>query len=427
LQKYVIVLDPLEGELSQANNRKEIFVEVIDSRSKVLILSASPHPDIAALREAITSNVNYEVEESLLGDFTGDIGKYSLVILHQLPSVNEPADALLRSIDEKKVPALFILGTQSDLNRFNQWKSGLKIVSPGKMAYDESVPIQNPGFTAFSLTDATKAWLTDLPPLISPLGTYQVDNASRVLLNQRLGSVETSRPMILFNETLDGRTGVIAGEGIWKWRIYNFAKTKDHVAFNELINKTVQFLSLKDQKKNFRIYNKSNYRENEPVIFDAEVYNESYELTNEAEAGITIRNEDGKEFPFVFNKAGNAYHLDAGTFPPGNYSYQAKVTLGSNIYSDAGQFSVSAIDLEALNTVADHHLLYQLAVETGGKMFYPKDMDLMADNIMARDDIRPVTYTRKKYEDLLNKGWVVALILGLLTLEWFMRKRAGSY
>ena len=317
LQKYVIVLDPLEGELSQANNRKEIFVEVIDSRSKVLILSTSPHPDIAALREAITSNVNYEVEESLLGDFTGDIGKYSLVILHQLPSVNEPADALLRSIDEKKVPALFILGTQSDLNRFNQWKSGLKIVSPGKMAYDESVPIQNPGFTAFSLTDATKAWLTDLPPLISPLGTYQVDNASRVLLNQRLGSVETSRPMILFNETLDGRTGVIAGEGIWKWRIYNFAKTKDHVAFNELINKTVQFLSLKDQKKNFRIYNKSNYRENEPVIFDAEVYNESYELTNEAEAGITIRNEDGKEFPFVFLSPGCRHFPARQLFLPG--------------------------------------------------------------------------------------------------------------
>ena len=427
LQKYIIILEPVEGELSQANNRKEIFIEVLDSRSRVLILSGSPHPDISALKQAITSNMNYEVEESLLGDFKGDIAKYSLVILHQLPSLNEPADDLLRMIEEKKIPALFIVGTQSDLNRFNQWKSGLKIVTAGKALYDEAVPVLNPGFTAFSLSDPTKAWLTDMPPLISPLGDFQVSNASRVLLNQRLGSVETSRPMVLFNETLDGRTGVIAGEGIWKWRLYNYAKTKDHQAFNELINKTVQFLSLKDQKKNFRIYNKSNYRENEPVIFDAEVYNESYELTNEAEAGITIRNEDAKEFPFVFNKAGNAYHLDAGTFPPGNYSYQAQVTLGGNIYTDAGQFSVSAIDLEALNTVADHHLLYQLAEESGGKMVYPSNMDLLADNILARDDIRPVSYTRKKYEDLLNQGWVLALIVGLLTLEWFLRKRAGSY
>lgn len=427
LQKYVIVLDPVAGELSQANNRKEIFVEVLDARNRVLIISGSPHPDISALKQAITSNMNYEVEESLIGDFTGNLEKYSLVILHQLPSVIEPADALLRSIGEKKIPVLFIVGTQSDLNRFNQWKSGLIIAMAGKAVYEEAVPVLNSNFTAFSLSDGTKAWLSDLPPLISPLGDYQVSNASRVLLNQRLGSIETSRPMILFNETLDGRTGVIAGEGIWKWRFYNYAKTKDHQSFNELINKIIQFLSLKDQKKNFRIYNKSNFRENEPVIFDAEVYNESYELTNEPEVGITIRNEDAKEFPYVFNKAGNAYHLDAGTFPPGNYSYQAKVSLGSSLYNASGQFSVTAIDLEALNTVADHHLLFQLADGSGGKMVYPSDLDLLAENILAREDIRPVTYTRKKYEDLLNKGWVLALIIGLLTLEWFLRKRAGSY
>ncbi len=426
LQKYLITLDPVEGELSLANNRKEIFVEVLNSKSKILLVSASPHPDISALRQAITSNMNYEVDETLLADFTGKVENYSLVILHQLPSADEPADALLRSVTDKKVPALFILGTKSDLPRFNQWKSGLSIISE-KPAFDEAVPVLNPAFAAFSLSEATRSWLSGLPPLISPLGDYQVSNASRVLLNQRLGSVETSRPMILFNETLDGRTGVIAGEGIWKWRLYNYAKTKDHQAFNELINKMVQFLSLKDQKKNFRIYNQSNFRENEPVAFDAEVYNESYELTTEPEVGITIRNEDDKQFPYIFNRAGNAYHLDAGTFPPGNYSYEAQAKLGSNFYTATGQFSVSAIDLEALNTVADHHLLYQLAKETGGKLYLPADLNQLADDIVSRDDIRPVTYTHKKYEDLLNNGWIPALIIALLALEWFMRKRAGSY
>jgi hypothetical protein len=427
LQKYVIVLDPLEGELSSANNRKEIFVEVLDSRSKVLMISGSPHPDISAITQAITSNMNYEVDEVLLDDFTGNAASYSMVILHQLPSVNYPADILLRSIAEDQVPALFVLGLQSDLPRFNQWKSGLSINGAGKPLFEEAVPVLNPGFAAFSLNEETMSWLSGLPPLISPLGDYQVSNSARILLNQRLGSVETSRPLVLFNETLDGRTGVITGEGLWKWRLYNYAKSKDHLAFNELINKTIQYLSLKDQKKNFRIYNQSNFRENEPVIFDAEVYDESYELTNEPEVGITIRNEDASQFPFVFNKTGNAYHLDAGTFPPGNYSYQSQATLGSKIFSASGQFSVSAIDLEALNTVADHHLLYQLAGESGGNLYYPADLDRLAEDIIDREDIRPVTYTRKKYEDLLNKGWLLALITGLLTLEWFLRKRAGSY
>ena len=60
-------------------------------------------------------------------------------------------------------------------------------------------------------------------------------------------------------------------------------------------------------------------------------------------------------------------------------------------------------------------------------MYYPSDLDQLTRDIQAREDIRPVTFTSKKYEDLLNKGWLFAVILGLLTMEWFLRKRAGSY
>jgi hypothetical protein len=220
---------------------------------------------------------------------------------------------------------------------------------------------------------------------------------------------------------------VITGEGIWKWRLYNYAKTKDHEAFNELINKIIQYLSLKDQKKNFRIYSPSNFLETESVILDAEVYNESYELTTEPEVEIEIKDEEGTQFPFVFNKTSNAYHLDAGTFAPGNYTYNAQAKFADNTYSASCQFSVSSIDLEAINTVADHHLLFQLSEGSDAKMYQPAQMDQLADDLLARDDIRTVSYARKKYEDLLNKGWLFAVILGLLTLEWFLRKRAGSY
>jgi hypothetical protein len=427
LQKYQITIDPVDGELSKANNRKEIFVEVLDARSKVLLISAAPHPDISALNQAITSNLNYEVDEKLLEDFTGKVESYSMVILHELPSVNEPADALLKEIADKHVPALFILGSETDFNRFNKWNAGLRITTSPKPVFDEAVPFISSGFSAFALSDATRSWLSDLPPLICPLGDYQVSNASRILLKQRIGSIESSRPMILFNETLDGRTGVISGEGIWKWRLYNYAKTKDHAAFNELINKIVQYLSLKEQKKNFRVYSQTNFREIDPVVFDAEVYDESYELTVEPEVEIVISDEENHQFPFVFNKAGNSYRLDAGSFPPGNYTWQAKAKAGLVTYDAAGQFSVSAIDLEAINTVADHHLLFQLADESGGKMFFPSQIDQLTGDILSREDIRPVTYTQKKYEDLLNKGWLLVLIIGLLTLEWFLRKRAGSY
>lgn len=426
LQKYVIVVDQIEGELSFLNNRKEIFVEVLDARNRVLILAAAPHPDISALKQAIASNLNYEVEDFLAADFSGNPEAYHLVILHQLPSVDEPAETLLTAIDSKSIPALFILGGRSDLVRFNKWKSGLQLVIR-KPELEEAVPYFNRSFNAFSLSDDIRSWLSGLPPLLAPLSDYQVSNNARIMLFQRIGTVETSRPLILFTETTEGRKGVVTGEGIWKWRLYNYAKTKDHAYFNEIINKAVQFLSLRDQKKNFRIYHPVNFMENRSIIFDAEVYNDSYELITDPEVEMIIRNEEDIQFPFTFNKAGDSYRLDAGKFPPGNYAYEARTESDGKPLISRGQFSVSAIDLEALNTIADHQLLYQLATENGGRMYYTDELALLADDILGRDDIRTVTYSRKKYEDVLNKTWVLILILSLLALEWFLRKRAGSY
>ena len=51
--------------------------------------------------------MNYEVDEFLLQDFSGRLEDYSMVILHQLPGLIEPADALLKSIREKKTTPMF--------------------------------------------------------------------------------------------------------------------------------------------------------------------------------------------------------------------------------------------------------------------------------------------------------------------------------
>jgi hypothetical protein len=329
-------------------------------------------------------------------------------------------------ITEKRLPVLFIVGPKSDVARFNQARSGLNIMA-GRISMEDATPAVNPNFNAFSLSEGTRTWLAGLPPLNSPLGEYQVSNSAKILLYQRIGSVETSRPLLLFNETLEGRSGVIVGDGIWKWRLYDYARNGNHNSFNELLNKTVQFLSLKDQKQKFRIYHKSNFLENEPVEFDGEVYNDSYELISDPDVSMTIQDENGKQFPFVFNKSGNAYHLNAGSFPPGNYTYVAKVAEGGQYPPENGQFSVTALDLEALNTIADHHLLYQLAAENGGKMFSGNELDQLADFLKSMDEIKPVTYTQKSYEDLINKWWVFGLVLLLLSLEWFLRKRSGGY
>jgi hypothetical protein len=304
------LVEELDGELSLTNNRKEVFVEVLDARNRVLILASAPHPDISALRQAILSNRNYEADYFLLRDFTGQIENYNLVILHQIPSLTEPATALLADVDAKDIPALFIVGLRTDFARLNQSQDAVRIMVARNL-FDESVPVFNKSFTSFSLDPSTVSWLSDLPPLTVPLGEYQSSNASKTLLYQRLGNLETSRPMITFYDSPQGRKGLITGEGIWKWRLFDYSRNQDHSRFNELINKMVQYLSLREQKKNFRVYHASSFRENEDVIFDAEIYDEALELTTVPEIRLRIMNEEGNQFPYAFSKSGNSYRLNA--------------------------------------------------------------------------------------------------------------------
>jgi hypothetical protein len=426
LQHYRIAVQPVPGELSEENNVKDIYIDVLDTRNRILILANSPHPDIAALKEAISSNYNYEVEDKLAAEFSGTLDKYNLVILHQLPSLINPVTKILEEATARKLPILLVIGEQTDLVRFNQMKPGVSVVGD-RPIIKETLPEYNRNFALFTLNDKTIALFNDLPPLFTAAGNYQLANSANVLLFQRIGSITTSMPLVLFNETLDSRTGVITGEGIWKWRLMDYSINKDHQAFNEMVNKIVQFLGAREGRGNFRVYHQNNYQENERVMFDAEVYNESYELVNTPDVEITITNEENKQFPYLFSRTSTAYHLDAGSFPPGNYRYQAKVTLGEKTYTAIGEFAVVRLDIETLNTVADHSLLYKISSEHNGKMFYPGDLDALKSEILNRDDIRTVTYAQKRYHELINIPWVVAVIIGLLSLEWLLRKRAGGY
>jgi hypothetical protein len=239
--------------------------------------------------------------------------------------------------------------------------------------------------------------------------------------------VETSRPLIVLEQNLQYRYGWITGEGIWRWRLMDYVQTGNHNAFNNFFIKIFQYLSLKEQKKNIRVYHKSSIPEYENVLFDAEVYNMSYELINDPELEMNITDEEGRQFPFTFSRSLNAYHLDAGRFAPGNYTYRASAQVGSELFTTTGRFSVTNVDLESLQLVADHNLTRALSEQSLGTMLAPGKMGELEDQLKSSTDIKPVIYTSKRLTELVNLPWLLIAILALLSVEWFMRKWSGSY
>jgi hypothetical protein len=424
ISHYSVLITPVDNEVNKSNNRFEVFVEVRDTREKIVLLHQSPHPDITAIRQALESTMKYELDVKKINEFSEQPDKYDLIILYQLPSLNE-INALSRFISSK-TSLLFVLGTQTDLGSFINLKTGLQIIA-GKNLFSESLPSFNQDFALFTTDKELLESASNFPPLLTPFGTYQYSQVSEILFYQKMGNVTSAQPLAMFVQNPGKKIGIIAGENLWKWRLSDYFQKGNHDSFNGWVNKIVQYLSVKEDRSLFRIKCNDRFQENETVEFEAELFNESYEIINQQDVNLTIRDEQDKSYPFLFGKNDKAYYLNAGTFPVGKYNYSSSVKVGKNLYQKNGAFVVNQMNLETMNLVADHNLLFMIAKEHDGDMVYPEKMDDLVKKITSREDIKPVIYTQKRFSDLVGNPWVFIVIIILLAAEWFMRKRNGIY
>ncbi|MBD3750219.1 MAG: hypothetical protein IE931_12065 [Sphingobacteriales bacterium] len=424
VQKIEIGIEPVKDELSTQNNHQTIFLNVLDGREKVLIVADAPHPDIAALKEAIENNKNYEVKLAFPDQLPTSVQDFGLVIFHNLPSAAHPIRDFLSKTQQKS--RWFIVGTQTLGSALNQNQNLLNINTPNSATQDYS-PQLNPSFYAFSLSDAAQSGLQNLAPLTAPFGNYSFKNSGVVLFNQKVGNVNTSAPLLSFGDDSGVKTAILTGEGIWRWRLEDFAKNNNHDAVDELISKTVQYLNAKDDKRKFRVYPaKDRFAENEHVILNAELYNDAYELNNAPDVTIDLQGKSGKKYSFLFSRLGNSYQLDAGFLPSDEYSFIAKTSLGKNNYTAAGDFLVEEIHAEAMQTTANHQFLYHLSKQSGGQMVMPNQINSLENLILRNEKFKTISYEENSYESLINLKWVFAILMLLLSLEWFLRKRNGA-
>jgi hypothetical protein len=426
MQRYRVILDEIDDEVSLENNKLDFFIDIIDAKQKILILANAPHPDVGALRSAIAYNENYEIDFSVFDDFKGTAENYDLVICYQIPSDKFHATELFQKIEEEKIPVLYFLGSSSNITQFNNLRSGLTVFGDNK-TFESVYPLVNKQFSLFSITDQAFNSIDRFPPLYSPFGTYNLEVSNQVLIYQRIGLLDSDYPLLVFIQGQERKTGIVAGEGIWRWKLADYRLNEGHDNFNTLWQKTIQYLTIKADRSYFRITGKFSYYENEPVEFIAEVYNENYELVTYPDVVIKMIDEEGKEFPFVFGVEGDKYHLDAGSFPVGNYKYYAETTLNGKVLKDQGEFIIKRLNIEANQTKADHNLLYRLSLQHGGKLFYFNEMGELYKEIESRTDIHSVAYYDKKFTSVINLFWLFVLISFLLCLEWFLRKWNGSY
>lgn len=422
MQKYSVELESPGDEFNAANNKRDFYTEVLESRIRVALVYDSPHPDIAAIVSALGSSAKFIVTQLKPSDMQERPKDYDLYIFYQIPSVTGSTDPS-RVLPEGS-PVLYVIGSQTDLAGFNRLKTGLIINSQRKSMTDIQ-PLVNPDFSLFGIDKEFPKVIAEFPPLQCPSGSFETGVLSDVLFFQKIGNVNTKFPLIMFFDMPARKLGIISGENIWRWRISDYIQESDFSLFDDMLTRIAQYLAVKNDPSPFRINVKNRVEEGDPLEFDATLFNPSHELINTPDVMLELKNEEGKSYPYLFTRTEKGYYLNAGYFPAGNYTYTASVKTTQAMYTKQGQINITTLDIELVNLIADHALLQQISAKHEGKVVTQNDIIKLAKILKNRSDIKPVIHLQKRYNDLAGELWMFLLILFLLFTEWAIRKRNG--
>lgn len=425
LQHYKIKLRTFDGEANLKNNEYEFVIQILENKLRILMLSDGPHPDLGAIRNSVSELENYEIK-LLTGNIIPDsLSSYSLIILNQLPSQKNVASSLITQIKTSRIPVLFLIGPNSLLEQINSLDLGIKI-SASNNTEEVQALFQN-NFSLFTLSENTKETLSGSPPLVAPFGSTELSTMIQSLANQSIRNIQTNKTMIAFGTDKGRKFGFILGEGLWRWRLNDFQANGTHEAFNEFIQKIIQYLSLKQNEDNFNVYYPALFQETDQIELTAELYNDSYELTNTPDVSITIKNDSLHEFNYQFDRINDYYRLNAGNMIPGDYTFEAVTQLGNQHFIEKGNFSIVKNDIEIQNTSADFGVLYHISAETGGQFYNYDNYGTLLDAIGQNKQITVQQHQQTIQNEWINLKLLFFILVVLLGIEWFFRKYWGIY
>lgn len=401
---------------------RRIFVTVTDKKYRVLCIARAPHPDIAAIKSALDDHFEFDVIYYDNVGANNDLPlQYDLLILH---------NTFIRANNDSPIPTLSIVG-----NDFDAFNISQNIVKINRGATNTNLDVKgrfNNAFGLFTINSDIKNELKSYPPLSLPHCeiAFNTHHDDALLLN--IMDLETPNPLLAFSTDTEGnKHAFFFGTGCWRWKLYEYFHHKNNDGFNEIISKTVKYL-LTEKDKELTINHKESYLNTENITLTAELRNPSRELINEPDLHITITCKDTTRhvptsYDYVFSKGENNYNLNIGMLPEGIYKYRAHTSFGGVGYNANGTFTVESVGVEAQDLTADIGRMRSLSSQTGGKHYYITDIQHLIPDLENDNRITSISREETRYDDLINIKWLFFSILGLITIEWFLRKIFGIY
>lgn len=421
-QRFTVKIQSNEKEYTLTNNSKTIYVEIIDERNKILLISNSINPDIGAIRSVLEKNKNMKTEVKLAHNIK-KLPQCDLVIYYNPTAPYKPE--IWNEINRLKKSVLIVLGSDLKNSGLSQLNIGVSNVMGNKT--DRVQARFNTSFPLIHFSDELKVKIADFPPLkVAFAGNWT--NIGDVLLYQQMNGVVLQRSLVGLNRIGEQKTAVIYGQGLWRWRLSEQKQYGNTKVFDELISKLVQYLSVKQNTSKLRVYPPKNASNQDEIIFRAEFYNDAFQLITEPEIKLIIYDENKKTISSsVLYKSTNDYSLNLGRLHSGKYSWEASTNFGNKKYKKSGEFIVRDISMETLSLNANFNILNELSVSSKGKFYTFNKRKEAIKELKKRKEISTVRFEETAFNELIDYKILFFIVILLLSLEWAIKRWLGAY
>lgn len=430
IQRYRINLQGIEDEENRDNNRRTALIDVIEGRKHILMAGPAPHPDMGAWANALSSNLNYEVESYPLSEIPEAIGDdaWDAAFLFSFDPDNKEATGALQKCKDAGIPTGIILDPLARFEALSGLGLGVNLTTTRQGLTTDPRGAINPAFPHFQLAEGISEWLAEAPPLMSPFVTAEWGPAHTPLLFQRIGGITTEQPLLTVTQTNNERGLFLLGEGSWRWRQVGYLRTGSHDLFNDLIGKLTQFLTSDPGIRRFRVEAPRLLDEDQRLQIQARTYDATLQPYEGADIALELIDSAGTRYDYRFSSsAAGGYAVNAGRWPRGTYTWRASTEIGGTPFERSGIIEVRPMELERSGRPADHAVLQRMALAAQGMAISPDSLDTLTAALTASNRFTPERDVSERLRDIIEWKTLVLILLGLLCSEWIVRRWAGTY
>jgi hypothetical protein len=437
-KELIIQINPISSERNKLNNAKKFFLNILENKIQVAVISSQPSADLSIIHQTLKKNSNLkttlitQVANQMFRDKYSNalVDSANIIFLIDFPSQNTP-DLIINHVIselEKGKPFFYLITPRTHLVRLKQFERYLPVainIANEDLSSNQAEIIKGNFNSIFSKEISDSYLWNSLPPIITNSSTFSLKAESQLLVRSQNKNLQSTNPMFVASSIGNRRAITFLGSDIWRWKLSTYEKNP--LFISTLINEIVKWLNISDRSKQLSLRtNKKIYELNEQIEFTAELYNQSFEPVDEADISVAIKN-GRTETEIKLSKVKNG--LFQGYWEPtteGNYFIEATAKFDDNVLkSELNRISVANGTVEKQNTQMDQNFLIQLAEITGGK-YYP--VESINGLIQQISNINSTKSKEKYFYDeiqLWNSEWIMLLIISLFAFEWFYRKRLG--